>query len=267
MPATQEKRIYKGTSLVKGTTSLDEIRSLFLNWKPDESPLSFARRSRSEGIVVKQTAVRSSDLILRVFRPWFLTPDSTAAERLQKIIKKNTDWHLLSELIFLYKARSEAVLYDFLVKRFWPQFQEGALYLRMTEIDDFLSEAQQTDLVEKGWSKGTQTRLAQALLGTVKEIGFTKEEKRGLHAFTTYRASGFFFTYLAYDLHFAGLTDIAIVEHEDWRLFGLNRSQILQKLSDLDQQSGMVVQQAGSVVRITWLYKSMDEVIDAYFNR
>jgi hypothetical protein len=267
MLTSQEKKLYKITSLIKGTATLDELRTLFLGWQPDESPADFAKRVRTEGILVKQTAKRADDLVLLVFRPWFLTPDTTPAKRLQNIVQKNTDWQLLNELIMLYKARSEAVLYDFLTIKFWSQFQDGALYLRMSEIEDFLSEAQHSNLVEKGWSKGTQTRLAQALLGAVKEIGFLKEEKRGLYAFVNYRVSNFFVTYLAYDLHLAGLTDLAIVEHQDWGLFGLNRAQVLQRLSDLGEQGGMVMQQAGSVVRITWVHQSMDEVIDANFNR
>jgi hypothetical protein len=75
------------------------------------------------------------------------------------------------------------------------------------------------------------------------------------------------FSYLAYDLHFTGLTDQAVIDHLDWQLFGLKRPQILQALSDIGSKCGLLVQQAGSVVRITWNFASMDEVIDAYFNR
>ena len=267
MLTSEEKRIYKITSLIKGTASLDELRALFLSWRPGEAPVDFAKRIRAEGILVKQTAQRADDLVLRVFRPWFLMPDTTAVERLQKIFRKNVDWHVLNELILLYKSRAEAVLFDYLIKSFWVQFQEGALYLRMVDVENFLNEARETGFIENEWSSYTQTRLAYGLLRVVKEVGFVKEEKRELYSFITYRVSNFFANYLAYDLHLAGLSDQAIVEHPDWRLFGLNRSQVLQKLSDLGDQSGIVMQQAGSVVRVTWLYKSMDEVIDAYFNR
>jgi hypothetical protein len=264
---TEQKRTYKITSLIKGTASLDELRALFLGWRPDESSLDFSKRVRAEGILTKQTAYRTDDLVLRVFRPWFLTPDTTAAERLQKIVQKNTDWHILNELILLYKSRAELVLYDFLTNRLWTQFHEGALYLRLADIEDFLSEAREAGFIENEWASYTKTRLAYALLRAIKEVGFVKEEKRELYSLVNYRVSDFFITYLAYDLHWAGLTDLAIVEHPDWFLFGLNRSQVIQKLSDLGEQSGIVMQQAGSVVRITWVYKSMNEVIDAYFNR
>jgi hypothetical protein len=267
MLMTEQKRSYKITSLIKGTASLDELRALFLSWRPDETPVDFSKRVRAEGILTKQTAKRGDDLVLRVFRPWFLTPDTIAAERLQRIVRKRVDWHILNELLLLYKSRAELVLYDFLKNRLWPQIEEGALYLRLADIEDFLSEAQEAGLVENEWASYTKTRLAYALLRAIKEVGFVKEEKRELYALVNYRVSDFFVTYLAYDLHLAGLTDPAAMEHSDWSLFGLKRSQVIQRLSSLGEQSGMVLQQAGSVVRITWVYKNMDEVIDAYFNR
>ena len=267
MPSSSTPRFYKTSTLTKGAPSFDELRTLFQNWKTDEEPIDFARRLRTEGILVKQTAQRADDLVLRMFRSWFLSPDTQAAARIQKILRKNVDWQTLNELFLLYKSRAETVLYDFLILGFWAQFQDGALYLRKSDIEDFNSEAIQKNMVEKQWSVNTTNRLIQGMFVALKDAGFLKEEKQGLYAFVNYRVSGFMFAYLAYDLHFTGLTDQAVIDHPDWQLFGLKRPQILQALSDVGSMCGLLVQQAGSVVRITWNYASMDEVIDAYFDR
>jgi hypothetical protein len=261
----QGKRNYKITSLIKGTATPDEIRALLLNWNPQENSLDYAKRVRNEGILAKQTAQRADDLILRVFRPWFLTPDDRAAVRLKELVKKNANQQIINELALLYKARAEAVLYDFLLNKFWHEFQEGALYLRTEDIEEFLRDAQETGLVEKGWSTGTQRRLAHGILGALKEAGFVIEERRYLYAYLHYRLSEYAVAYLAYDLHLTGSSDVAVVENPDWGLFGLQRNHVLERLSNLGSHGGMVVQQAGSVIRITWLYKTMDEVINAYF--
>lgn len=260
-------RIYKTSTLTKGAPSFEELRTLFLNWNRDEQPLDFAKRLREDGILVKRTAQRADDLVLSIFRPWFLSPDKKAAERIQKILGKNVDWQNLNELFLLYKSRAEAVLYDFLILKFWMQFQDGALYLRKSDVDDFLHDAVQKNMIEKQWSENTKTRLIQGMFVALKDAGFLKEEKQNLYAFVNYRVSSFMFAYLAYDLHFTGLTDLAVIDHPDWQLFGLKRPQILQVLSDIGSKCGLLVQQAGSVVRITWNYASMDEVIDAYFDR
>ena len=65
--------------------------------------------------------------------------------------------------------------------------------------------------------------------------------------------------YLAYELHEAGLTDSAMCEAADWGVFGLDRGRVLVRLDNLGESKGMLVQRAGSVVRITWKYQSVEE--------
>ena len=67
----------------------------------------------------------------------------------------------------------------------------------------------------------------------------------------------------AHDLHLGAFPDGALVEHPDWCLFGLDRSHLLDRLDALPPTCGLLVQRAGSVVRITWKYSSMEEFIDA----
>lgn len=261
----ENTRKYTVTGLIKGTASLDEIRTLLLNWRPDEQPKDYAKRVQKDGILTKQTAKRANDLVSSVFRPWFLVPDDRAATRLKKLVEADIDRRKLNELVFLYKARSENVLYDFVMERFWPACQDGALYLRTQEIEDFLRESQEDGRASGSWSPKTQERLARGVLGALSTVGFIREEKRYLYEYVFYQVSDFTLAYLAYDLHLAGLTDNAVFEHTDWGLFGLNRSQALERLARLDERAGMIMQQAGAVVQVTWLHQMMDEVINAYY--
>ena len=265
MSASFTKRPYSITGLIKGTASLDELVTLFLYWDKKEPPALYAKRVQAEGILTKATAARAEDLVLRVFSPWFLVPTNRGAVTLRALVQTNVDRQILKELIFLFKARAEAVLYDYVVEHFWNAYDEGALYLRTSEIEEFLHFAQQDGRVEHGWVDRTQQRLAQGILGALKEVGILREEKRYVYTYTPLEITPFTVAYLAYELHISGQTDVAVVEHSDWRLFGMSRSRVLERLSELGEHGGMLVQQAGSVVRITWLYQSLDEVIHAYF--
>ena len=265
MAVPSGKRLYTITGLIKGTATLDELSTLLIHWDDKEPPVLYARRVQAEGILTKATSKRAEDIVLESFRPWFLEPSSRAALTLRALVKSVAERQILKELIFLYKARTEAVLYDYVTERFWNAYNEGALYLQMSEIKDFLQFAQQNGRVEHSWADYTRERLAYGILRALKEVGILHEEKRFLYAFAPIEINPFTVAYLAYDLHLTGLTDSALVEHSDWQLFGMNRGRVLERLSDLGEPGGMVVQQAGSVVRITWLYKSLDEVIHAYF--
>ena len=259
-----EKRPYTVTGLIKGTASLDEIQTLLLSWRPDESPADFADRVQQQGILTKQTAKRVQDLVLLVYRRWFLLPDDRAARRLKVLVEAGGDRRTLNELVFLYKARAEAVLYDYVLERFWPACHEGELYLRTAEIEEFLEEAQEVGRTTKRLSRETQARLARGVFGALTEVGFLSEDRRYAREYVLYRPTDFVLAYLAYDLHLAGVTDGSLVEHPDWGLFGLAREHALDRLAALDEHAGLILQRAGSVVRITWLHETMDEVIHAY---
>ena len=237
---------------------------MLLNWHPDETATYYAERVRQEGILTKGTARRVRDLVVAMFRPWFLVPDSRAARWLKSFVQQGGDRQVLNELVFLYKARSESVLYDFALQRFWPACHEGALYLRTGDIEEFLIEAQEIGLTTKRLSPETQARLARGIFGALAEVGFLSRERRYAREYVPYYVSDFTVNYLAYDLHLSGVTDGSLAEHPDWRLFGLARENVFQRLDALDDRAGMIVQRAGSVVRITWLYKAMEEVIDAH---
>jgi hypothetical protein len=265
MPVASTRRSYTSTGLIKGTATLDELSTLFLQWNEKESPVLYAKRVLSEGILTKSTSKRVEDLILRVFNPWFLQPTARAARTMKKLVQASAERQVLKEIIFLYKARTEKVLYDYVIERFWNAYDEGFLYLQTVDIEEFLHLAQHEGRVEHSWSSSTQNRLAIGILGAIKEVGFLREEKRYLYTYSPLEIISFTVAYLAYDLHFSGQTDVSLTEHLDWRLFGMNRARVLERLSELDERGGMVVQQAGSVIRVTWLYHSLDEVINAYF--
>lgn len=262
--AQRQKRPYTVTGLTKGTPSLDEIRTLLLNWRPGESPGDFAERVRRDGVLTKRTARRVRDIVLELFRPWFLKPDDRAACWLKAFVEADGDRRALNELVFLYKARSEAALYDFTLERFWPACHEGDLHLRTPDIEVFLQEAQEAGRTTKRLSPQTQARLARGISGALTGVGFLSDERRYAREYVLYRVTDFTVAYLAYDLHLARLTDGALAEHPDWGLFGLTREHTLDRLDALGERAGMIVQRAGSVVSITWLHTTMDEVIHAY---
>ena len=256
---------YSSGAMTRGTASLDELRTLLQAWQPGESAGRFAQRVQTEGILTKNTAERLNVVVLRIFRPWFLEPDARAAQRLKTLLDAGGERQVFNELVFLYKCRAERVLYDFVVKNYWPLAQDGGLYLRTTDIADFLHTAQAAGLAVKSWSPATLIHMSRGILHALLMVGLLQETQHLHYALPNFRPQDFTLLYLAYDLHLAGLTDSALVEHPDWKLFGLPRAQILDRLAALDEKAGLIIQEAGSVVRITWLYSTLEEVIHARY--
>jgi hypothetical protein len=242
MSLVEGTTFYSSGAMTRGTASLDELRTLLLNWVPGEPAVEYARRVQKEGILSKKTAARLNDIVLKIFRPWFLEPDDRAARWLKSLLSSSAERQVFSELVFLYKCRSERVLHDFVIGQYWPAFHDGALYFRTGEIEDFLHQAQEDGKAAKSWTTNTLERMAKGMLNALLMVGLLVEERHHVYVYPHFRPQDFTLIYLAYDLHLARLTDSGLVEHPDWMLFGLGRAQILDRLSTSGDHAGMVVQ-------------------------
>ena len=112
------------------------------------------------------------------------------------------------------------------------------------------------------WSDSVSVRIGRCLLALLRDLGLLREVHRGRKEIVAYRMSDAGAALLARDLHESGLSDAAMCEHADWRLFGMSRGDVVSRMSDLGEAAGLIAQSAGSVVRITWTVKSIEGLID-----
>lgn len=253
---------YKTTRLMIGNFPLEEIRILLQNWLPGERNADFTKRLIDYGILDKKTASAVVGKV-RMFKGWFEYPDDRAARRLQNLVVRGIDSQILRELVFLYKTRTERVLRDFTVDVYWPAVQRGEIYLSSQTVYEFIHQKQSSGHLNSALTKSVVIHLQRAITGSLVNAGLL-EQRKNVWELLTYRFSDNLVAYLAYDLHFDDQSDNSLVDNADWMLFGMDREHIIDRLSQLDKRYGLVIQHAGSLVRITWLYSSMDEVLDAY---
>jgi hypothetical protein len=63
-------------------------------------------------------------------------------------------------------------------------------------------------------------------------------------------------------MHFAGVGDNALLNQDDWQLFGLAREDVLEEIKQLSLKGLLIVQAAGDVIRISWKQKDMEAFCD-----
>ncbi len=189
-------------------------------------------------------------------------PTDDPARRLKKLMDNGLPRKLFSEVLFLYAARADRLLYDFTTEVFWPACRRRRSMLTRDDVMAFIAEATDAGRIAQAWSSKVQVKIARAVLSTLRDVGFLREERRGHREIVSYYLSDEGVAYLAHELHDTGLSDSPMSEHPDWRLFGLDRGRVLGRLDNLAEDQGMLVQRAGSVVRITWRYESVEELID-----
>jgi hypothetical protein len=100
------------------------------------------------------------------------------------------------------------------------------------------------------------------LTGCCADYGLLERGIRKSRRIVPFRISPSVAAYLAYELHFAGVGDNALLSHEDWQVFGLARDDVLEEIKRLSLQGLLIVQAASDVVRISWKHPHMEALCD-----
>lgn len=249
-------------AISKGSALLNEMKSLLRAWTPGESLKEFSERVVQEDVLGKTTAQRAKDVVRRVFANRFLVPDQAPAKYLHRLLEGNKSGQVFSDLCLLYSSRNDALLRDVIVSVYWPAVAEGQLFISPKEVVQFFRKAEEQGRIPHPWSEPVKIKVARGLLRALAEYGLIREVQRQ-REIVMYRPADETIVFLAYELHFRGLSDAALVGHGDWNLFGLKERDVIAAMDRLGGEGWWLAQAAGSVVRVSWKYNQMEEVLDA----
>ena len=253
-------------ALAHGGALLEEMHTLLRCWRPEESTPEFIRRVRQEDAVGHVTARTVSDYV-RVFARRFVAfngnGNGAPARYLQRLICDNAPRQVFSDLAFYYTASSDHLLGDFTVFRYWPLVREGRLAISNDEARRFIWEAEQDGRIRAPWSEAVKKDMPARLLNALADFGLLGARRVSRRDVLPYRPRDGTVVYLAHLLHEAGVTDASLAEQRSWALFGLERRDVWNRLENLAGDGWFVLQRAGEVVRITWRYPRLAEVVDA----
>ena len=250
-------------AVCKGTAFLEETKALLQAWHPGESTSEFRDRVLREDLLGRMTAYRASDIVRRVFAWRLLRPDNRPAILLKRLLEQGQPGQLFSDLCLLYAARNDDLIRDAVSHLYWPALSEGRLSLSPAYVVEFLRQAEQDGRVPEPWSEQVKLKVARGVLKAMTNFGLLREVGRGKRELVHFHPTDRTIVYLAYDIHFTGSTDGGVVDHRDWALFGLRAADVTSAIDRLSGEGWWLAQVAGSVVRVTWKYASMEEVVDA----
>lgn len=252
-----------GMWISKGGALLSETRILLEAWEPGETAAALARRVISTDLLGRSTAQRARDIVTRVFGPRYLSPTDAPARHLKRIIAGNAPRQLYTDLLLLYTAQRDHLVRDFTVMKYWPAVRQGQLVLSVQQLLDFLWEAERDGRIRTPWSDVVKPKLARGVFVALADFGLVRSYKPGKHEVQHYSPADGTLVYLAYLLRGVGVTDSFLAQHPSWALFGLQPVDVLNRLDALSSHGWFILQRAGDVVRISWQYEKLEEVVDA----
>ena len=250
------------TQLQAGFGVIQETRILLDLWHAGMTGAELRQAALRSGRFPNMSARRLRNLVIECFAPRYLVDDSTPA-RLLKTLQGVVSNREIEQIMFVYTCRANAILADFVREVYWDAYSSGRDTLSNEEARAFVIQANQDGKTTTPWSDSTIERVAGYLTRCCADFGLLELGAKSKRKILTYRIEPRVAAILAYDLHFAGHGDNAILAHPDWGLFGLERIDVLAEMKQLALRGLLIVQSAGGVTKMSWQRNSMEELVDA----
>lgn len=244
-----------------GLGLIDETRMLLDLWQPGMNAPDLYRSALQSGYFGTLSARRLHDMITVGFGMRYLTAEAAPA-LLLKPIQHVVSRAVFEQLLFLYTARAHPVLADFVREVYWPAYAAGKTAIDNEASQRFIEQAVRDGKTTTAWSPSMVKRMSSNLTSCCADFGLLERGARRVRTILPFRAEPLVVTVLAYDLHNAGLGDNHLLLHADWGLFGLAREDVLAEVRRAALNGALIVQAAAGVTRISWKFKSMEEVAD-----
>jgi hypothetical protein len=259
------KQIYT-TKLQAGLGLIEDTRILLNLWEPGMNPPRLLHTTLNSGVFPNMSARRVRNIVIECFAPRYLGNNEYPAWVL-KPLSVSLSSAAFHQLLFLFTARANAILADFVKQVYWKRCAGGHVVIHNEEAREFVTRANQEGKTTTSWSESTIRRVAGYLTGCCSDFGLLELGRRSVRKIVPYRNSQELAGFLAYDLHFAGLGDNAVVAHPDWELFGLEKEDVRDELKRLALKGFWIIQTAGESTRISWSFRRWEEVIDVIVGR
>lgn len=253
-------RLYT-TQLQAGLGLIEETRTLLDIWQPHMSANDLFKHALERGCFANISARRLRNIVCECFAPRYLVSGDYPAgilKRLRGILSTGS----FAQLMFLFTARANLILADFVRQVYWPAYAGGRDHLSNEDAEDFVVRANQDGKMAKPWSDGTVYKVSRYLTGCIADFGLLESSRSSTRRILHFQVELSTALILAYDLHFSGLGDNAVISHPDWELFGLECDEVRDEFKRLSMKNHLLAQTAGDVIRISWNHADWEELID-----
>jgi hypothetical protein len=250
------------TQLQAGLGMIEETRTLLDIWTSGMSTSQLYHAALQSGRFPGVSARRLQNIVKECFAPRLLVQSGRPAELLRELMPVIGSRDL-QQILLVYTSRANPILSDFIRDVYWMAYSTGRAELTNQDAREFVVRANQLGLTTRQWSETTVRRVSAYLTGACADFGFLEHGTKRTRKILPFRLQPKAAIVLAYDLHFSGLGDNSIVGHPDWKLFGMERGDVIDELRRLALRGAFLVQAAGEVIRVSWNCKNVKDLSHA----
>jgi len=249
------------SQLGAGLGLVNETKTLLDLWSPGMSANQLHQVALESGRFPTVTARRLRNIVVECFAPRYLVAGGAPASHLKRL-SASISTADLTQLMLVFTCRANPILGDFIRQVYWTRYAGGYTQVTNDDARAFIERSIDDGKTIKRWSESMVQNVSGYLTGCCADYGLLERGRRTSRRILPFRISPSVSTYLAYELHFSGVGDNALLTHEDWQLFGLAREDVLEEIKRLSLKGLLIVQAAGDVIRISWKQQDMEALCD-----
>ncbi len=252
------KEVTYNSNLLKGTGLIQEMLILIDTYESGESPLEFQKRVLEEGLLSKSTDTRTKDIVGNIFKDRFLEQSIDVPKVIKSMREEYVSMDVVTQLFLIYTCRANPILGDFIRDVYYSKIKKGQVEMNTDDPKEFIQEAIGDGRIPRKWANSTIQKVSEHINACLIDFKLIERNKTiTLNPILDLTAN-----YLAHELHFLGYSDNEILEHNDWKLFGIERAEIAQILERLSFRGTFLFQFSGELLKIGWKNKNFQEFIE-----
>lgn len=247
------------TQLQAGLGLIEETKSLLSVYNDGMTTAQLFDTALESGLFPMVSARRLRNVIKECFAPRYLKTD---AARYLKLISHNSPTPVFNQFLLVFTALANRILFDFIIDVYWNRYADGYDALSRDDAKDFVSKAIKEGKTQKPWSETTIRRVSSYLIGCCADYGLLSSKRSAVRQIQSIRIHESILLFFSYWLHFQGMGDNSMINHDLWLLFGMTPGDVRGELKRISNKGWLIVQSAGDVTRISWRFNSLKEVVD-----
>jgi len=251
------------TRLQKGGALLEDMRLLVRCWKEGNWD-DQRQRIIHDNLLGKKTKARTTDVYRRSFSQRFLKGDPPVAWKIVRPLEdREVPLEILKPVYCWITARSDALLYDFVVDEILPRSKSPDLSVRVDETALWIKK--KISVQKQAWTETVTLKVARGLLAALRDFGILEgaSKKRIAPVYLPVES----FAYLAFLIHKLGSSGERLIKHPDWKLFLMGPPIVESLFFDAHQNRFLHYEAAGKIYRIEFFAQNLEEMANAIAGR
>jgi len=260
---TRDRSSAYTTELIKVAGIVSESIELLRIWQPGMRAAQLRDLAIQEGSLAKESSDRVWVMVLYGFGLRYLGEGQRPARLLKHLVDANASVGLLRQLFSIYTARINGLFADAASELYWELAAQSVTELLREQLLSYIGSKVGTPKLPKAWSEQAAGRVASGLLKTFVDFGYAAQGRGVSRPLTPPRMLPQTAAFIAYEARERGIPDSAICDERAFALFGLDRHGALGELAGISGRGYLIAQSAGDLVRVSFIFKTMEEFLDA----